>query len=80
MWQVISLEVAGVTDVSLVGSFGFTLTAINKKYAEYICFFSAVIVHIQFQLNIRYQFLCESELQLESWINVVTFAKVCWCI
>jgi hypothetical protein len=29
--QVISLEVAGVTDVSLVGSFGFTLTVINKK-------------------------------------------------
>jgi len=33
MRQVISLEVAGVTDVSLVGSFGFTLTAINKKCA-----------------------------------------------
>ena len=31
--QVISLEVAGVTDVSLVGSFGFTLTVINKKCA-----------------------------------------------
>ena len=37
MRQVISLEVAGVTDVSLVGSFGFTLTVINKKWASFIC-------------------------------------------
>jgi alpha-tubulin suppressor-like RCC1 family protein len=79
VWQVISLEVAGVTDVSLVGSFGFTLTVINKKWAS-IFHCSTNAAHIQISFVIRYQFLCESELQLESWINTVTFAKVCCSI
>ncbi len=43
MRQVISLEVAGVTDVSLVGSFGFTLTAINKKCAYNFSLLAAAV-------------------------------------
>jgi hypothetical protein len=54
MRQVISLEVAGVTDVSLVGSFGFTLTAINKKCAQihFFLFGCADDLLIPFQISV----------------------------
>lgn len=55
MRQVISLEVAGVTDVSLVGSFGFTLTAINKKCAYNFSLLAAAVSKtdlIEYQISV----------------------------